>query len=1060
MRHSWENALWLPPNAGSAGVVCLARRLSLSCGHSTRDFAVRLSWNEIRTRAAAFAREWQDAGYEKGEAQSFYNEFFQVFGIRRRSVAAYEKRVERLDGHTGFIDLFWPGVLIVEQKSAGSSLDAADLQAQGYFLALPEKERPRFQLACDFQTFRLTDLERRETIEFPLTELPGQVNKMGFMVGVERREFKDQDPVNAAAAHKMGELHDQLHESRYNPEHLNEYLVRTMFCMFGDDTGIFDKDAVQRIIEERTAEDGSDTGMWLHRVHQALGRPESKRQAKMDEDLQALPHVGGLFDPMREDADGRPMGNLDVADYDAKMRDTLLDASAFDWGKVSPIVFGTMFEDAMDSRKRRGLGAHYTSERNILKVINPLFMDDLRQEFAEAEGRKGTGRTKALADFHENLGRLKFLDPACGCGNFLIVAYKCLRELEVDCIRARRDAMGKEGQKEIASVLSVVDVDQFHGIEIGEFPAKIAEAGLWMMDHVMNNKLSLEFGEHFVRIPIRKHPSIWCADALELEWDRVLPAQDCSFVMGNPPFKGYNSQTEKQSAQIAGLAASAGGGGTKSLDLVAGWFIKGGDYAKRGGASVGLVATNSISQGMQPALLWPLVLERNGLEITAAHQTFPWDNAANVHVVVTQMEAKGKRAQKRLFSQAPDGSVAEQSVGTISRYLTDGAGLANPSVVVARAQAPLNGLPNIKLGTRPIDGGHLLLSDAQRDELLSACPEAKPYCRPFLSGQDFLHGNSRHILWLQDAPPAVLSTPIITRRLRKLRDYRQASANPQTRKMAGVPVPGISPGAPTKPFLAVPRVSSERRDYIPIGHLDPPAVPSDKIYLVQNAGKDVFALLNSRMHNAWVKGVGGRLESRISYSTDLCYNAFPAPPGGRDALKQLEPHADRILAARAVAQAKAPDITLAQMYDPVAMPPQLREAHRALDKAVDRLYRKAPFPDDSARLGHLLAEYEKMAAPTVDAKHEAAQRKAEAKAKQRSSAMKDGAKEVGDANAKRVLSPYAQGKGKQRVRWRAGDAVPGLFARPADSVDPQATETDGATPSSARSKPQADTTPP
>ena len=1010
---------------------------------------MRLSWNDIRARAAAFAREWQDAGYEKGEAQSFYNDFFHVFGISRRSVAVYEKRVERLDGHTGFIDLFWPSVLIVEQKSAGRNLDAADVQAQDYFLALPERERPRYQLACDFQNFRLTDLERRETIEFPLAELPGHVDKMGFMVGVERREFKDQDPVNAAAAHKMGELHDQLDNSGYNPDHLNEYMVRTMFCLFGDDTGIFDKDAVQRIIEERTAEDGSDTGMWLHRVHQVLGKPDSKRQAKMDEDLQALPHVGGLFDPDRKDAQGRRQGHLDVADYDAEMRRTLLDACAFDWGKVSPIVFGTMFEDAMDSKKRRGLGAHYTSERNILKVIDPLFMDDLRKEFAEANGRKGTGRAKALADFHEKLGRLRFLDPACGCGNFLIVAYKCLRELEIDCVRARRDAMCKEGQTEMASILSVVDVDQFHGIEIGEFPAKIAEAGLWMMDHVMNNKLSLEFGEHFVRIPIRNHPNIYCADALEIEWDQVLPAAECDFVMGNPPFKGYNSQTREQSAQIAGLAARAGGGETKSLDLVAGWFIKGGDYAKRGASSVGLVSTNSIAQGMQPALLWPLVLERNGLEITAAHQTFPWDNSANVHVVATQMEGKGKRTHKRLFSQAPDGSLMENRVSAISSYLTDGAALTTSSVAVGRAKRPLNGLPDIKMGTRPIDGGHLLLSDAERDDLLSACPEASLYCRPFLSGKDFLHGNSRHILWLQDAAPAVLSTPIIKRRLHALKDYRQASANPQTQKMAGVPAPGISAGAPTEPFLAIPQTSSERRDYLPIGWVHPPTIPSAKIHLVQNAGKDLFALLNSRMHNAWVKGVGGRLESRISYSTDLCYNAFPVPPGGKDALKKLEPHADRILAARAEAKDKNPEMTLAQMYDPVAMPPQLRKAHRALDKAVDRLYRKDPFPDDSARLGHLLAEYEKMAAPAIDAKHEAAQRKAEAKAaraaakaKQRSSAMKGAAKEVGGANAKRVLSPYAQGNSKQRVRWRAGDALPGLFARPADSVDPQAAGTD------------------
>ena len=990
---------------------------------------MRLSWNEIRARAADFAREWEGAGYEKGESQPFYEALFNVFGVQRRSVAAYEKRVERLDGRPGYIDLFWPGVLLVEQKSAGRNLDAAELQAQDYFLALPEKQRPRYQLACDFQTFRLTDLERRETVEFALADLPANVDKMGFIAGVERREFQDQDPVNIEAAHTMGELHEQLDKSGYSQEHLNEYMVRTMFCLFGDDTGIFDRDAVHRIIEERTAEDGRDTGMWLHRIHQALGRPVERRSKNLDEDIAKLPHVGGLFDPDATDGQGQRRGVLDVADYDTRMRRTLLDACEFDWGKISPIVFGTLFEDAMDAGKRRGLGAHYTSAKNIRKVIDPLFLDDLQQEFAEANGRKGSGRAKRLAEFHEKLGNLKFLDPACGCGNFLIVAYQCLRELEIEVIKARKGAMDKEGQMEVASILSVVDVDQFHGIEIGEFPAKIAEAGLWMMDHVMNSKLSLAFGEHFARIPIRKHPHIYCADAMDLEWDAVLPAEECDFVMGNPPFIGHGQQSKKQKEQLTRVVQAAGGAACERLDFVAGWFIKGGDYAKRGGAAVGLVSTNSIAQGTQPALLWPMALDRNGLEITAAHQTFPWDNSAAVHVIATQMEAKGKRSHKRLFQHTAGVGVTEQRVAAISGYLTDGSRLANPNVAVTRARRPLNDLPPMCRGTQPTDGGHLILDDAEKGELLAACPAATPYCRPFLSGQDFLHNKSRHILWLQDAPPAVLSHPCVKQRLQAVQDARCKSPAPSIKKMAKTPTEFVTPCAPLTDFLAMPCVSSHRREYIPVGYLQPPSIPSNKIYVVPNADKGTFALLCSKMHNAWTHGVTGRLGEGISYSTDLCYNSLPLPKGGTDALVKLEPYADRILDARAEAQAKHPDLTLAQMYDPVLMPTKLRKAHDALDKAVDRLYRKTPFPSDSARLGHLLAEYEKMAAPMIDAKNEAQQRKAEAQEQRRRKR----------ASAESTKAKLVVSGPKPRMRVRDGEILPGLFERPAHSRDPQGT---------------------
>ena len=993
---------------------------------------------ELVAKAAEFARKFADAHYERGQTQDFYNELFEVFGNVREKVALYERRVSLLGEKHGYIDLFWPGTLIAEHKSANGSLNAAIKQAEKYAVGLSPDETPRYLLGCNFQKFRLVDLHTRDSHEFALQDLPDHVRRLQFLSGEREAEHKMQAPVSTEAARKLDDLRAQLKKSGYASDHLPEYMVRTLFCLFGDDADIFDGGVVERIIQG-TKQDGADTGHQMHLVHQTLGQDKGERQSNLPDSIADLPYVGGMFKADGKDAMGRRRGRLDTPMYDAEMRRTLLDACAHDWSKVSPVIFGSVYERLMDPEAQRGQGAHYTSEENILKVINPLFMNDLRGQHARANERKGEYRARELRALHEKMGELKFLDPACGCGNFLVVAYKELRGLEIDIIRDRIDCMERSRGTQTDSLdddlrgdnpaFSRVDVHQFHGIELNPFAAKLTEASLWMMDHLMNRKLTRRVTKPYLRIPVRKNPQIWCADALDLEWSQVLKAKECDYVIGNPPFKGYNSQSDEQSAQMERITKWAGGRkAAKSLDLVAGWFIKGGDYARRGGASVGLVATNSIAQGMQPAHLWPLVLDRNGLEITAAHQTFPWDHGAKVHVVTVQMEAKGKRAQKRLFSQAPDGSVVAQSVGAISSYLTDGSGLANPQVGVVRSNVPLNGLPPIEMGTQPLDNGRLILSDDERAALLRDCPAAKPYCRPFLSGRDFLHNQSRHILWLEDAPTKVRQHPTVRPRLVAVQSFRWRSPRDATRQLASMPTQFGKQCAPDAPFLVIPQTSSERRNYIPIGYLEPPAVPSNKIYLVQDAGKEVFALLNSRMHNAWVKRVGGRMKSDISYSTDLCYNTFPVPPGGKDALRKLEPHADDILAARAEAKDKDPEITLAQMYDSVAMPPQLRKAHEALDKAVDRMYRRTPFPSDQSRLGHLLAEYEKMTSPAIDAKHESRQRRAEAK--EAGKMLRAGRQ---GTPAKLVAAPGAQGGAKVR----SGDTLPPLFDRPESSLNPQ-----------------------
>ena len=914
---------------------------------------MRLSWNEVRARAAAFAEEWKAAAYEKGETQSFYNAFFQVFGVKRRSVARYEAHVAKLDHRSGFIDLFWPGVLLVEQKSAGRDLNAAYAQAGEYMDALAERERPRYLLVSDFQTFQLYDLDEGDTVAFPLADLPGHVEAFGFILGVQRRTFRDQDPVNIKAAELMGSLHDQLAAAGHGGHDLERFLVRIVFCLFADDTGIFEpRDSFTELMESRTSADGADLGPWLAQLFQVLDTPTQQRPTTLDEDLARFPYINGdLF-----------KGPLSMVSCNAAMRSALLDACRFDWSQVSPAIFGALFQSVMDPAQRRAQGAHYTTEKNILKVIEPLFMDDLRAEFARLQARKDSRRQTALRQFQKKLGDLTFFDPACGCGNFLIIAYRELRLLEIDVLKALypRDRDGSRQREGWAADLSQLNVDQFYGIELGEFPARIAETALWMMDHIMNNRLSLEFGQTFVRIPLETSPNIVHGDALELDWGELLPAEDCSFVFGNPPFVGAKYQTTGQREQVRQIAALGRSGGT--LDYVSAWFMKAGGHMKNSTGRIAFVATNSITQGEQVAQLWPILFDRCQLDITFAHRTFAWGSdargKAHVHVVILGLDRQeAARAQKRLFSYSNINGEPEESRHTVlSPYLFDASGLSDPHLVVREESAPINGMGRLIIGSKPIDGGNYIFTAEERERFLDAEPDAEPFLRPFIGAREYLHGSQRWILVLHDAPPGVLARlPRVRDRIAAVRAYRQTSKSPETQKLAETPTLYHVNVIPTAPFLVIPEVSSERREYAPIGWLEPPVIPSNKLRLLVNAKLTDFALLTSAMHMAWTRYIGGRLESRYQYSVGVNYNTFPMPPKEAN-LSKLEPVAQAVLDARAA----HPGATLADLYDPDTMPPNLRKAHQALDRSVDRLYRRAGFVSERERVEHLLMAYEGM----------------------------------------------------------------------------------------------------
>lgn len=922
---------------------------------------MRLSWNEIRTRAANFAREWEGEGYEKGQTQLFYRDFFDVFGVPVRRVASFEEPVKNLGDKRGFIDLFWKGMLLIEQKSLGLDLKKAKTQALNYFPGLKDAELPRFILLSDFQSFELYDLEQDEELHVTLADLPKHVEKFGFLIGVERREFKDQDPVNIEASELIGKLHDSLEEAGYTGHDLEQFLVRLVFCLFADDTGIFEpRDIFIDLLETRTREDGSDLGGWLAQLFQVLNTAESKRPKNLDSDLARFPYVNGsLF--------GDP---LLIPSFDTEMRQRLLDACRFDWSGISPAIFGSLFQSVMDKNERRAQGAHYTSEKNILKVIAPLFLDDLWAEFEKLKARKDSRRRVELQAFHNRLGAMTFFDPACGCGNFLIIAYRELRSLEIELIRELRLYRVVEEQGELdAAELSLINVDQFYGIEIGEFPARIAETALWMMDHIMNNRLSLAFGQTYVRIPLRKSPHIAVGNALEMDWQTLLPSKDCTFLFGNPPFIGHQWRTKEQQADMARIWGREGQ--VNRLDYVTCWFKKGMAYTDQGRkAEIAFVSTNSITQGEQCGILWPVVFA-GGLSIRFAHRTFQWNSEARgkaaVHCVIVGMTYRKDGGRTIYEYDNVRGEPHEAKVSRINGYLIEGLQYAVP----ARSQPPAGRLKMHK-GSQPTDGArlkkpeggylkfsNLILEESDRQALLAEDPNAEKWLRPYVGGDELISGQWRWCLWLKDADPKEIKTSKpVQERLERVRTGRLKSPTLSVQAYAKYPTLFTQDRQPKSEYLAIPEVSSETRDYIPMAVLPETVIASNKLQIITDAPLYYFAILTSSMHMAWMRTVGGRLKSDYSYSPSI-YNSFPWPKMTPTQQAGIETLAQAVLNARESFK----DTELDVLYDQDSMPPALRKAHADLDKAVDKLYRRNGFAFERKRVEHLFELYENSAAP-------------------------------------------------------------------------------------------------
>ncbi len=898
-----------------------------------------LSWNEIKDRALNFSKEWADTSNEEADAKPFLVEFFNVFGISSKRVSTFEHRVKKLDDKDGYIDLLWKGTILIEMKSRGKNLDKAYIQAIEYTHGLKEHELPKYILISDFENFRLYDLEENKTIEFKLNDLVNNVQHFGYLLGYQKKVYKEQDPANIKAAELMGKLHDRLEEIGYTGHPLEVYLVRILFLLFAEDTTIFNKQQFQEYLEQRTAEDGSDLASKLQELFQVLNTPKENRFKNLDEQLADFPYVNGkLFEE-----------NLPTASFDSKMRQALLDCCYIDWSKISPAIFGSMFQSVMNPKERRNLGAHYTSESNILKLIKPLFLDDLWKEFESIKDNKNK-----LPEFHKKLSTLKFLDPACGCGNFLVITYRELRLIEFEVLKS----LNKSGQSFLdVSQILWINVDQFSGIEYEEFPARIAEVAMWLIDHQMNMLVSSEFGQYFVRLPLKKSAKIVHRNALQTDWENVVSKNELTYIIGNPPFIGKKEQKPEQKADMEMIFANAKGTGV--LDYVTAWYIKSAQYIQNTKIKVAFVSTNSICQGEQVGLLWSLMFNKYKIKIHFAHRTFSWRNEAKgnaaVHCVIVGF-ANYDTNNKSIFEYDDiKGEPHEVKVKNINPFLVEG-----KDITVENRKSPICKVPEMNYGSMPIDEGNLILTDEEKEEAIKNEPQIINAIKKYTGGDEFINNKKRWCLWLQNIEPSVLkNSKFILDRIEKTKKFRLSSNRAATNKLAEKAMLFGEIRQPKSKYIIIPKVSSENRKYIPIGILEPTTITSGSALIIPNANLFMFGIMTSAMHMAWMKATCGRMKSDFQYSASIVYNNFPFPDNPNDKqVKSIEIAAQNVLDTRL----QFPNSSLADLYDPLTMPPTLVKAHNELDKAVDLAYRPQPFTSEANRMVFLFELYEKYTA--------------------------------------------------------------------------------------------------
>jgi len=814
-----------------------------------------------------------------------------------------------------------------------------------YVEVLPQEKLPHAVLICDFVHFHHYNLDKNnELTEFPLEELADHAELFADIAGYENVTYRKEDSVNVAAAEQMAKLHDALKAAGYTGHPLEVLLVRLVFCMFADDSGIWNQDQFINLIKNRTNEDGSDLGMWLPRLFQVLNTSAEKRASTLDKELASFPYInGGMF-----------AEQLPFPDFDSKMRSILLDCCSLNWLMISPAIFGSMFQGVMDAEERRNLGAHYTSEENIMKLIHPLFLDELWDEFETDCTFKGDTKEAKLKALHEKIASLRFLDPACGCGNFLVITYRELRILELELLK---ELNGKSRALDISNEIKL-NVDQFYGIELEEFPCRIAQTAMWLMDHLMNRKASEVLGEYFVRIPLHASAHIMNANSLTTDWESVVPKSELSYILGNPPFVGARIMSETQKAELMNIFQDTPNNG--NLDYVTCWYKKAANYIQGTAIECAFVSTNSICQGEQVAILWKPLMEQQGIKINFAHQTFKWSNEAKgkaaVYCIIVGFSLHD-RAKKQLFTYETVTSAPQpHEVKKINGYLIDA-----ETIFIESRTMPLCDVPEIGIGNKPIDGGNYLFTEEEKNAFVKSEPLSEKYFHKWLGSDEFINRYYRWCLYLGKCPPNELKQmPEVLKRIEAVRKMRLASTSEGTKKIAATPTRFHVENIPTSTYILIPKVSSEKRNYIPIGFISPETLASDLVFIVPDATLYHFGILTSGMHMAWMRYVCGRLEMRYRYSKDIVYNNFPWPAPTDKQKADIEVAAQTVLDARA----NYPDSSLADLYDPDTMPADLLKAHQKLDRLVEKAYGKS-FDSDAARVSFLFQKYQELTMPLV-----------------------------------------------------------------------------------------------
>ena len=926
---------------------------------------VNLNKKEILNRAYRFMKDYGQATYEMGQAQNFIRDLCEVFGFSHKRLVSFEHRVKKLGGTHGRIDGFYPGKLLIEMKSGGENLARAYQQATEYLPGLADAELPDYILVCDFSHMVLYKRDGRSEplCSHNLADFAQHIDAYLFLAGFEAQAQAEQIAVNENAARKIAGLHDAMRAGGYGGADLERYMVRLLFCLFADDTGIFETDgAFARYIRQHSHVDGSDLDGKLQNLFDTLNRNEHKRPKSLPDELRSFPYINGsVFE-----------GQLERCYFDSKARALLLAcANDFDWSQISPAIFGSLFQAVIHheeegltakSSKRRELGAHYTSETNILRVIKPLFLDALHIELRAAKRSK-----KAIEDFLGKLRQLMFFDPACGCGNFLVIAYREIRRLELEAAEALLAIAAKSrlvtpslDAKQFGQIQC--DVHQFHGIEIEASAAHIATVALWLTDHQENQRASQALGGNFTRLPLEKSANIVCNNALTTDWARVLVPEMCDYVIGNPPFIGAKFMSDAQRADVAKVFSGVHNAGL--LDFVAAWYVKAALYVRSNPAlRVAFVSTNSITQGEQVGVLWSWMLSQ-GMKIQFAHRTFRWSNDAKgvaaVHCVIIGFGAADLTDKTLYAYEDIQGEPLAVKAKNINPYLVDA-----PDVLLPRRGTPICDAPDIGIGNKPIDDGNYLFTTKEKAAFLKLEPGARKYFRRWLGAQEFLNGYERWCLWLGAVEPVELrALPEVMKRVQAVKRARLASKSLPTQKLAATPTRFHVEFMPVKSYMVIPEVSSERRDYIPMGYLPPSALASNKLRLLPKASLYDFGILMSKMHMAWTNHTCGRLKSDYQYSIHIVYNNFPWP---QYESKTALAHSNRAQAAiNSAAQGvldareKCKGQSLADLYDPLVMPAELRKAHQKLDKAVDAAYGYKGPADDAARVAFLFVLYQQI----------------------------------------------------------------------------------------------------